>query len=418
MSKGNRNRMGGQKSEKEQAADKKSRENKENKENNQSQAASFQTIQNGLRIGIQDTLGEDKKRSLEKTLEAVIAIQQKTDKIKRDLAKNPEEALVNFEDPFEDLWKIKDKSIATKIVAILLKDKAIKKYLGLQFSVKTVGLRVDKLNEIAANTKEADLKSKINDFLIGIEDLKKPDGKYREENLQELNEIAMEIRNKLKDQINLEAIFESQPNLKQNLADEIYARGWRNKKIEYANEEDPEDIEEVDAKYPVLVKFYTDHLTKDKIHNEIILSGTECGLLKKELDSFCNDQDLNDFPNIKIFAERLNDAEIIPISIEEIPVKPEENTGKEKKKEEKKEGKKEKDTSGFIYGAMASVGMWGMDLGFKTLMTMVFSPVSAAIWASQERMKLGKGGMNINTKGFMQDVFPVSALDPDKDKKK
>lgn len=418
MSKGNRNRMGGQKSEKEQAADKKARGNKENKENNQSQAASFQAIQNGLRIGIQDTLGEDKKRALEKTLEAVIAIQQKADKIKRDLAKNPEEALANFEDPFEDLWKIKDKPIATKIVAILLKDKAIKKYLGLQFSVKAVGLRADKLNEIVANTKEADLKNKINDFLIGIEDLKNPDGKYREENLRELNEIAMEIRNKIRNQINLEAIFASQPNLKQNLADEIYARGWRNSEMEYIDEDGLEEIEEVDVKYPVLVKFYTDHLTKDKIHNEIILSGTECGLLKKELDSFCNDQDLNDFPNIKIFAEMLNDPKIVPIPTEEVPVKPEENTGEEKKNEKKKEEKKEKDTSGFIYGAMASAGMWGMDLGFKTLMTMVFSPVSAAIWASQERMKLGKGGdAKFDTKGW-QDIFPGSALDPEKDKKK
>ena len=422
---GNRNRKGGQFGKQDQNAQNQAEKSKKNKENNQAKVASFQTIQNGLKRGIEETIGEDKKRSLENTLAIVTTIQQKTDKIKRDFVKNPDEALNNFEDPFEDLKKIHNTAIVAKIVTILLKDVLIKKYLAYQCSDIQIGLRADKLREIARTTKEKDLRDNINDFLTGIEDLKNPDGKYREENIKEMKVLAEKIRREMKNQINLETIFESQPDLKRDLADEINMKivGKKYSVETYGNnDDDPEEVEEDSVTYKALSKFFKNHLADDKINGQIIVTKNEYNMLKEEIERLFREQSEDEFPNIKIFFEMMGNPEIVQIPAEVAPVQPEEapNFDIESEIVRPAEPKKvEKDTSGWTYGTLAAVGMKGMDLGFKMLMTMIFSPVSAAIWASKEMMRLSKNGeAKMTMKDFVKDVFPVSAFDPDKDKKK
>ncbi len=392
---------------------------------------SFSSIQNELKKELEMAVGKDETKILKRVIDKVTIIQQKTENLKEELLHDFDKVFTSFEDPFDFLLQLDQKDLKAinkgkmmgQIVGLILKDPAIKNYLAMQSSNKGETLRVEKLKEIANSTEDKKLKSDIEKFLKGKEDLKDPNSEHYNTILEKLKGIIENIRNELKKHINIESIFQAQPDLKQKLAYEIRSKLSKGVTIEDYEDDaiggEEVEVDEYSKNYPVIQDFYRNHLTHDKINKPIILDNQEYDALLSEMTTFFNEQNESEYPNLKLFFDGFLKIKKTTEEVIEEPIQENnENTGSEDKEgENKKEEKPEKDTSGLIYGCLASLGMQGMDLGFKILMTMIFSPVSAAIWASQERLKMGKGGMNINTKGW-EDIFPGSALDPDKDKKK
>jgi len=397
------------------------KEPKENQNKKKQENTSFENILKELEHKKISTMPEKEVAEIEKNLVIIKTLIQKTDKVERELEKDPKNILTINEDPFELLYKIEDTDLSIKITKALLAKPWLQTYWALQLSKDTSGERVKGLKKLRNNlTPDNPLATTIDKLLIGIKDLSKADGAYRLKKIAELENHANTIREFMKDKINLENVLGTPENFKTALAEEIKNNfvGKRYTIItsDDDNDDDPEDVEEEHTTYPRISKFYREHLTPEKINQQTIITKLEYSGLTEDILRAFNDLDKEKFPNLKILLEKLNSPEIVKLinTNQEVETKPKKTTSGDFINKPAEPKVEEKDRSGLGWGILAATQIYSFDLLFKSILFSIFSPISFSIWASKEMLKIGKKGdakLDIKYKDFADSVWPVSMLE-------
>jgi hypothetical protein len=95
-------------------------EPKKNQNKNKQENTSFENILKELEHKKISTMPEKEVTEIEKNLVIIKTLIQKTDKVERELEKDPKNILTINEDPFELLYKIEDTDLSIKITKALL----------------------------------------------------------------------------------------------------------------------------------------------------------------------------------------------------------------------------------------------------------------------------------------------------------
>lgn len=389
-----------------------------------------------------EALGPEREKALEETKEVVKEIGGNIKMIERKLkdAKrtNDNQAIINdlrtnFKDPFEGVNRIKDEKVKKAITNMLLQNQAVKNYYILSVG-DDQSLETEKmLSDLAKDEKDRDLKENINAFLDAAEDARKNEDK-KEAFLEKYIREAFKINEKFEGQINLSNFFDSNPDAKENLKKEIedFILKKENYEIEEeevereveGKEEKEIDIEEdiVDKEYPQIKKFFNKYLKNEKGYP--FMKPEEGDNVLEEINDFLTtDDDSGNTPTIALFSEFLT-KEKERISAKEKVETPEEKESASElpsvdmsklmttRLEEEKKGEKPPNWFDDVKNLLF---LKSVDFGFSILASMIFSPVSTAIWLSKARLDIKTGKFDIKD---WQDLKTGNIFeDPKKDKK-
>lgn len=389
-----------------------------------------------------ETLGPEREKALEETKGVVKEVGENIKMIEKKL-KDAErtkdnQAIINdlrtnFKDPFEGISRIKDEKVKKAITNMLLQNQAVKDYYILSIG-DDQSLEAEKmLRDFAKDEQNRDFKENINAFLDAAEDARKNEEK-KEAFLEKYTREAFEINEKFEGQINLSNFFDSNPDAKENLKKEIedFILKKENYEIEEeevereveGKEEKEIDIEEdiVDKEYPQIKKFFNKYLKNEKGHP--FMKPEEGDNVLEEINDFLStDENSGNTPTMALFSEFLTKEK------ERISAKGKAETPKEKESvdelpsvdvsklmttrlEEEKKGEKPPNWFDDVKNLLF---LKSVDFGFSILASMIFSPVSTAIWLSKARLDIKTGKFDIKD---WQDLKTGNIFeDPKKDKK-
>lgn len=417
--------------------------------------SNFDTIINLLNNQKRNNVSSRMEKIIDTNIEAINDIQEEIDIIQKTFNENKNEKdqkvflknmMENRKDPFEAIARIKDTELKEQALKLIFRDRNVNFLFIFMFSIKNNQEKVDWLKSIANKTKNKELKTRINNFVDGYEDLKKEESANKEK-----TDKWLDMSKGLAEQIDLENInwdsqFKKDKVFKHNLQ-----KGFKKYVLEEEEKEkedfgenndnqnidSEEDIEKTFT-YENLAVFYKKHLAKkdDSIFEDIELPDDyDTDTMIKEIESVL--PAMKDDETISLAFKKLHgiltlkqraEKENTPVPViekEKNDVKPQETTEKDllfsldsDKKETIESEKKDSLWNTIKETAIDFATITGLntiDVGFSIIASMIFSPVTAAIWLSRARVD-AKGG-KIKTNDW-KDLLISGAFEETKEEKK
>lgn len=344
---------------------------------------------------------EKKLKKLNKTVEKITEIYSKenNEEERREYIKK---LIEEKKDPFEPLKNVRDRRVVNMITRLMLKDPKINNFFVDYFGEQASFNREEWLLETSQNTGSEELKESINDVLEQIREAREKQ-KTEETPYFDLVTFLLSLQKaeeglKKPDNNNLEQILENinLDQLKYELETYII------------NDPDQSD------KYPAIVSFYNECLVDDLTPES--LANVDAEALIKELESFVDDytsKEGNDQNNIATIIELLNE-----LKAAHSPDKDDKDGGGDKATTESTEATDSKNVVPGFWSTMWALAKWkGLETVFSFATGLLFAPVTAAIWASKQRIDMKKGGANVDLSGLDELWHPFGFIKESADKK-
>jgi hypothetical protein len=331
-------------------------------------------------------------------------------------------------DPFEGIETIEDRAIRNKLVGLLLGKNIVKDYFSTVFNLKSIPLIMETWGDINKETTDPEIKKNTGEFVKaynkGVNDVDN-----KESIIETLIQESKKTKESLDARVNLSKLFDSEAGLKDSLKEEIKVNILDKTNLEYIENEDhqeekeekegQEDEEEedyIEKKYALITKFYNDYLSKD---DNIYMKKEDAYDLWNECNDFLQiDNNINECPALLKLTDFLKaqsqkpqekpqekrDDDFLPdLNIDDSIEKPITSDDKDKKGE-----------SNTWSGLKSMMILGGVNFAFVTLSHFIFSPVSAAIWLSKQRLN-DKG--KFDTRGWKEPFQIGSIVKDEKDEK-
>lgn len=291
-------------------------------------------------------------------------------------------------DPFEQLKNIRDRRVVNMVTRLLLKDQNINAFFVDYFGEQASSDREEWLLETSQNTGSTELKESINALLEQIRETREKQ-KTEEKPYFDLVSFLLWLEKaesglKTTEDNDVERIFENID------VDQLKSE------IETYIINDPDNA----GKYEAIVLFYNEYLNADL--NPEALINIDIAKLISEFESFINDytgKAGNDAKDIKTISDCLEKLRSLKIT-------------KTSKSDDTNKESWIKETAGDIW---AVTKLRGIDWGFSIMTSLIFAPVTTAIWLSKLRMDMKKGTFDFS--GY-KDLRESGAFEEDTAKDK
>lgn len=307
-------------------------------------------------------------------------------------------------DPFEQLKNVRDRRVVNMVTRLLLKDQNINAFFVDYFGEQASFDREEWLLETSQNTGSTELKESINALLEQIRETREKQ-KTEEKPYFDLVSFLLWLEKaerglkKPKDN-GLEQIFE---NIDVD-------------QLKYEIEKYIIDNPDNTGEYEEIVAFYNEYLNADL--DPAALKNIDIAKLIAELESFVDDytsvddHDTKDIETISDLLDELRSVKIpespkqdenpedtLPDNLS--PLQPTTSSGDNTTMPSQTQKVDKSDKSSFrdFWSTMGVLASWkGLDFLFSLATGLLFAPVTAAIWASKQRVELKKSGKNFDTK--------------------